>query len=73
MRREICGRTRGIKKTFRHDYRRSKSKIFLKSLMKLQDLKRSFNFVNDVLKRGVQSITDLMVRPGMIALRFCRC
>ena len=31
---------------------------------------RSFNLSNDVLKQGVQSITDLMVRPGMINLDF---
>ena len=30
----------------------------------------SFNLSNDVLKQGVQSITDLMVRPGMINLDF---
>ena len=30
----------------------------------------SFNLSNDVLKHGVQSITDLMVRPGMINLDF---
>ena len=31
---------------------------------------RSFSLSNDVLKHGVQSITDLMVRPGMINLDF---
>ena len=30
----------------------------------------SFTLSNDVLKHGVQSITDLMVRPGMINLDF---
>jgi len=30
----------------------------------------SFNLSNDVLKQGVQSITDLMVRPGLINLDF---
>ena len=30
----------------------------------------SFSLSNDVLKHGVQSITDLMVRPGMIILDF---
>ena len=30
----------------------------------------SFSLSNDVLKHGVQSITDLMVRPGMINLEF---
>ena len=30
----------------------------------------SFLLSNDVLKHGVQSITDLMVRPGMINLDF---
>ncbi len=30
----------------------------------------SFSLSNDVLKHGVQSITDLMVRPGMINLDF---
>ena len=28
----------------------------------------SFNLSNNVLKHGVQSVTDLMVRPGMINL-----
>ena len=31
---------------------------------------KSFSLSNDVLKQGVQSITDLMVRPGMINLDF---
>ncbi len=30
----------------------------------------SFNLSNNVLKHGVQSVTDLMVRPGMINLDF---
>ena len=30
----------------------------------------SFNLSNNVLKNGVQSVTDLMVRPGMINLDF---
>ena len=30
----------------------------------------SFSLSNDVLKHGVQSVTDLMVRPGMINLDF---
>ena len=38
--------------------------------MKLQLLKNAFNLSNNVLKHGVQSITDLMVRPGMINLDF---
>jgi cell division protein FtsZ len=32
--------------------------------------KESFSLSNDVLKRGVQSVTDLMVRPGLINLDF---
>ena len=31
-------------------------------------LEESFNLSNNVLKHGVQSVTDLMVRPGMINL-----
>ena len=31
---------------------------------------QSFSLSNEVLKRGVQSITDLMVRPGLINLDF---
>ena len=31
---------------------------------------QSFNLSNNVLKHGVQSVTDLMVRPGMINLDF---
>ena len=31
-------------------------------------LEQSFNLSNNVLKHGVQSVTDLMVRPGMINL-----
>ena len=33
-------------------------------------LKNSFGLSNDVLKFGVQSVTDLMVRPGLINLDF---
>jgi len=33
-------------------------------------LKSSFGLSNDVLKFGVQSITDLMVRPGLVNLDF---
>ena len=33
-------------------------------------MKNLFSLSNDVLKHGVQSITDLMVRPGMINLDF---
>ena len=33
-------------------------------------LKEAFKLSNDVLKHGVQSITDLMVRPGMVNLDF---
>ena len=33
-------------------------------------MKESFSLSNDVLKHGVQSVTDLMVRPGMINLDF---
>ena len=33
-------------------------------------LKNSFGLSNDVLKSGVQSVTDLMVRPGLINLDF---
>ena len=33
-------------------------------------LEQSFNLSNNVLKHGVQSVTDLMVRPGMINLDF---
>ncbi len=32
--------------------------------------KQSFTLSNDVLKQGVQSVTDLMVRPGLINLDF---
>ena len=31
---------------------------------------KSFSLSNDVLKHGVQSVTDLMVRPGLINLDF---
>jgi len=33
-------------------------------------LKNSFALSNDVLKAGVQSVTDLMVRPGLVNLDF---
>ena len=33
-------------------------------------LKNSFELSNDVLKFGVQSVTDLMVRPGLVNLDF---
>tara|TARA_B100001093_G_scaffold321470_1_gene306800 strand:+ start:5084 stop:6520 length:1437 start_codon:yes stop_codon:yes gene_type:complete len=33
-------------------------------------LKQAFTLSNDVLKHGVQSVTDLMVRPGMVNLDF---
>jgi len=33
-------------------------------------LKNSFGLSNDVLKFGVQSVTDLMVRPGLVNLDF---
>ena len=36
----------------------------------LTGFEESFSLSNDVLKQGVQSITDLMVRPGMINLDF---
>ena len=35
--------------------------------------KESISLSNAVLKNGVQSITDLMVKPGLINLEFCRC
>ena len=38
--------------------------------MKQLHLKKSFNLSNNVLKHGVQSVTDFMVRPGMINLDF---
>ncbi len=44
------------------------------NLFKIADeatgFEESFSLSNDVLKHGVQSITDLMVRPGMINLDF---
>ena len=42
----------------------------LKLQVKQQVLKSHSVLSNDVLKHGVQSITDLMVRPGMINLDF---
>ena len=47
----------------------TKIKTYLKLLMRPQ-VWESFSLSNDVLKHGVQSITDLMVRPGMINLDF---
>ena len=38
--------------------------------MNKQHLKNPFNLSNNVLMHGVQSITDLMVRPGLINLDF---
>ena len=38
--------------------------------MKKLLLKNSLNYQIDVLKFGVQSVTDLMVRPGLINLDF---
>ena len=32
---------------------------------------KSFSLSNDVLKHGVRSVTDLMVRPGSYQSRFC--
>ena len=44
------------------------------NLFKIADegtkLKEAFTLSNDVLKHGVQSVTDLMVRPGMVNLDF---
>ena len=46
----------------------------LKNLFKIANestgFEESFSLSNEVLKHGVQSITDLMVRPGMINLDF---
>ena len=36
--------------------------------MRRQLLKKSFELSNDVLLQGVQSVTDLMVRPGLVNL-----
>ena len=33
-------------------------------------LRESFNLSNNVLMQGVQSVTDLMVRPGIVNLDF---
>ena len=38
--------------------------------MKATTFEKAFSLSNDVLKHGVQSITDLMVRPGMVNLDF---
>ena len=45
-------------------------KILFKIANETTGFEESFNLSNDVLKHGVQSITDLMVRPGMINLDF---
>ena len=45
-------------------------KIYLKLLARQTTFEESFTLSNDVLKHGVQSVTDLMVRPGMINLDF---
>ena len=46
----------------------------IKNLFKIASetttFEESFNLSNNVLKHGVQSVTDLMVRPGMINLDF---
>ena len=38
--------------------------------MKSTTFEKSFSLSNDVLKHGVRSVTDLMVRPGLINLDF---
>ena len=45
-------------------------KIFFKIASETTTFEESFNLSNNVLKHGVQSVTDLMVRPGMINLDF---
>ena len=45
-------------------------KIFLKIASETTTFEESFHLSNNVLKHGVQSVTDLMVRPGMINLDF---
>ena len=45
-------------------------KIFFKIANETTGFEESFSLSNDVLKHGVQSITDLMVRPGMINFDF---
>ena len=42
----------------------------LKIASETTTFEESFNLSNNVLKHGVQSVTDLMVRPGMINLDF---
>ena len=54
------------KKTFGYNNSCSKSKLL--KLQMVNRIRRSFSLSNNVLKHGVQSITDLMVRPGMINL-----
>ena len=46
------------------------TKIYLKIASETTTFKNAFILSNNVLKHGVQSITDLMVRPGMINLDF---
>ena len=62
-------RLRRIKKTFRYNYSSAKPKSF-KIANEATGFEESFSLSNNVLKHGVQSITDLMVRPGMINLDF---
>ena len=45
-------------------------KILFKIASETTTFEESFNLSNNVLKHGVQSVTDLMVRPGMINLDF---
>ena len=35
--------------------------------------KEAFLLADEVLQQGVRGITDLMVMPGLINLRLCRC
>ena len=42
----------------------------LKIINEKTTFKNSFGLSNDVLKSGVQSVTDLMVRPGLVNLDF---
>ena len=45
-------------------------KICLKLLMNKQDIQSRFNFLISVLLHGVQSVTDLMVKDGLVNLDF---
>ena len=45
-------------------------KTYLKIVNEKTTLKHSFGLANDVLKLGVQSVTDLMVKPGLVNLDF---